>query len=868
MKNAWRAGAAVVATAALALGGIAPAAMADEAQSGGRVVTSGGFAWKISEQIAEHMNTKTASGDATVDATSGVVTFAKGTGSIDVAAGTGSLQYSGTVKEAFVNGSTEYYSVTIANPKVDFLGDGKGALSATVSSASAQLGPSPAASTEPSVVKIADLTDVSVALDGTTFTIAATPAWDGVVEPGSQAATDLGLPAGQPYEGQSFAPEFLGALVSGVRAHFYASKDPQHATSGTANAAANEKKRPASLGLTASAAPGLTSVSLKMTSQTAGTLTVTGANFNPVTNGGDDGIYVGVAPAGGLPDVSSQTGMANFAGAAWVRAKEITDGAFTASVPLSLDDLDPKLAYSIYTWQAHTHSNTSQDTETALNLAPVITAQPTVVTTFVGEPAKLTFTDNGLADTFQWQAKAPEGDWADIEGGTAKFLQVQPTQDNFAATYRVVATGKFGSVTSEPFAIATVERPEAPTITDVSVVKESTSGITIAVAGRDFTPNTFPGDAGIYVAVGEAGGLPDVSSREAMAEFAGYTSVPEAGITGGKLAASVEVPFSGLDLTKSYSVYTWQAHTHSNDSQDTETPIDIMGSLTAVSFSEQPADQTILDGQSAEFSVQAAGSGELSYQWQNSTDGGANWTDISGATASVYATGKLATIASGQLFRVAVTGFLGTQTSDAAKLTVKDLPVPTITATASPGTYGKATKVSVSVKAGASNTTGTVTLKNGSVVLGTAGVINGSATLTIKATALKPGTHALTVSYSGNELVAGASASPKVTIAKAKATITAKLAKRSIKVKKKSTVNIAVKASGVSGISGKATVTWKGTKGAAKGKKFTKSVTVKNGKAKVTRKLAKKGTYKVSVAFKKTSLVSAATKSAGKLKVT
>lgn len=51
------------------------------------------------------------------------------------------------------------------------------------------------------------------------------------------------------------------------------------------------------------------------------------------------------------------------------------------------------------------------------------------------------------------------------------------------------------------------------------------------------------------------------------------------------------------------------------------------------------ADQTVISGGNpAAFTVTTAatGSGTMSYQWQSSTDSGANWADISGATADTY----------------------------------------------------------------------------------------------------------------------------------------------------------------------------------------------------------------------------------------
>ena len=78
----------------------------------------------------------------------------------------------------------------------------------------------------------------------------------------------------------------------------------------------------------------------------------------------------------------------------------------------------------------------------------------------------------------------------------------------------------------------------------------------------------------------------------------------------------------------------------------------------------QPANQTVTAGQTATFSVVAAGTPPLTYQWQK------NGTDITGATSSSYTTPVTTTADNGELFRVVVSNAAGNVTSSAATLTV------------------------------------------------------------------------------------------------------------------------------------------------------------------------------------------------------
>lgn len=82
-----------------------------------------------------------------------------------------------------------------------------------------------------------------------------------------------------------------------------------------------------------------------------------------------------------------------------------------------------------------------------------------------------------------------------------------------------------------------------------------------------------------------------------------------------------------------------------------------------------PVDVTVVEGSSATFSVLATGSGELTYQWQQSTDGTA-WTDIPGATSASYTVPAATMEMDGHQYRCIVTGDGGEAASDAAKLSV------------------------------------------------------------------------------------------------------------------------------------------------------------------------------------------------------
>ncbi|PYU57068.1 MAG: hypothetical protein DMG56_22905, partial [Acidobacteria bacterium] len=101
----------------------------------------------------------------------------------------------------------------------------------------------------------------------------------------------------------------------------------------------------------------------------------------------------------------------------------------------------------------------------------------------------------------------------------------------------------------------------------------------------------------------------------------------------------------------------------------------VSAAAVAPSITMQPLSQTVTAGQPASFSVTAAGTAPLSYQWNK------NGAAISGATSSTYATAATTSSDNGAQFTVVVSNAAGSATSSAAMLTVSAAAVaPSITA--------------------------------------------------------------------------------------------------------------------------------------------------------------------------------------------
>jgi hypothetical protein len=92
---------------------------------------------------------------------------------------------------------------------------------------------------------------------------------------------------------------------------------------------------------------------------------------------------------------------------------------------------------------------------------------------------------------------------------------------------------------------------------------------------------------------------------------------------------------------------------------------------SAPSVTTHPANQQVVSGSTASFSVAATGSPTPTVQWQFSSNGGASWTTIAGATGSTYAFTAVAGN-NGQRFRAIFTNSAGSATTSAATLTIRE----------------------------------------------------------------------------------------------------------------------------------------------------------------------------------------------------
>ena len=480
--------------------------------------------WKVSQQFKNNIGARVYTG-ATED-TEGVITFPDGVGTHDSGNGVTSVKYSGTVDASFnfPGTTTRCYTITIANPSVEIDATGAGKIVADVSSdvpAVAQCGTTTASSTPVTRVTVTTFTAAASAWTDAAAgkSLTATPDFVGVLPPGTEQAVALTNTQDRPYNGESFAPSFLGAIAPSTRSHFYR----------TAAAASQPNKFPSAF---TAEAPRPTLTATQDTND-ATKWNVAGEGFTRSTNAGDAGVYAGIAPSGGMPDVSNIGNISLFAGAAafFGTAIDATTGAFNGVITLDPSKLDPTKDYSVYTWRAHTHSTTSQDTETPIDIdfealkAPTSTSLASVATHSYGNVVSLTATVTG----------ADSGSVVFTEGGSA--LGEASITDG-KATLKLPSTYAVGSHTVKASFAGSSTQAASESATRTFTVKAAATTTAASITKKPTTKAT----GAVRVVVRPAAGVETPRGSVAVVVAKGTTSYTVKGTLNANGAVNIALP--------------------------------------------------------------------------------------------------------------------------------------------------------------------------------------------------------------------------------------------------------------------------------------------------------------------------------------
>jgi immunoglobulin I-set domain protein len=273
-------------------------------------------------------------------------------------------------------------------------------------------------------------------------------------------------------------------------------------------------------------------------------------------------------------------------------------------------------------------------------LAPTIAAQPASQVVTAGQTATFSVTASGTAPfSYQWLKNNTS-----ISGATGPSYTTPATiAGDSGAKFDVVVSNSAGSITSTMATLTVSAAAVAPAITAQPTNQSVTAGqaATFDVTATGTAPLSYQWQKN------------SVSISGATASS--YTTPATAA---GDNNAKFDVIVSNSAGSQTSAMAT----------------LAVSAAAVAPSITTQPANQTVTVGQTATFSVAAAGTAPLSYQWQK------NNANISGANAASYTTPATAAGDNNAKFDVVVSNSAGSQTSAMATLTVSAGAVaPTIT---------------------------------------------------------------------------------------------------------------------------------------------------------------------------------------------
>ncbi len=261
--------------------------------------------------------------------------------------------------------------------------------------------------------------------------------------------------------------------------------------------------------------------------------------------------------------------------------------------------------------------------DTPAPVPPTIATQPQSAVVNQGQSATFTVSANGTAPlTYQWRRGG-----AAVAGGTGAALTLSSAQPGDAGSYDVVVSNSAGTATSSAATLA-VNLPPAITVQPQGQVVLAPAAATFSVTASGTAPLAYQW---------KRNGA-DIAGATASAFSTAATGAADDG-------ALYSVSVSNIAGTVASASATLTVH-------------------VAAAVTAQPQAQAVIAPAAATFSVAAAGTAPLSYQWRR------NGSAIAGATGPSYTTPATSGADSGALFSVQVGNAYGSDTSGNAALTV------------------------------------------------------------------------------------------------------------------------------------------------------------------------------------------------------
>lgn len=384
-------------------------------------------------------------------------------------------------------------------------------------------------------------------------------------------------------------------------------------------------------------------------------------------------------------------------GASWTDIPGATASSYSVS-NAGLGDSGRLFRVLVTAADATVASSPARLTVMAAAEAPAITVPPTSQT--VTEPATATFnvTATGTALQYQWQLSTDSGSsWTDIGDATSASYTTPATAAAISGVqFRVQVSNTISSVTSSA-AVLTVNA--AASINTVPSFAAQAVSQSVAVGNTATFSASVSGNPAPTLQWQRSNDAGTSWSNIASATSSSYTTPA---VVAGDDNAQFRLVASNSEGSVTSDVVT----------------LTVTAAPSAPVFTTQPQNASVTVGNSAHFSVAASGVPTPTFQWQLSTDDGASWSNVNGATSAGYDTPATVAGDNGKQYRAVASNTEAAVSSDTALLTVTAALTATVRPMGAGGAHSCALKADHTVACWGHDTSGQ---------LGTGGATDGSA---------------------------------------------------------------------------------------------------------------------------------------------
>ena len=267
----------------------------------------------------------------------------------------------------------------------------------------------------------------------------------------------------------------------------------------------------------------------------------------------------------------------------------------------------------------------------SLSLQAAIAVQPVSQTNYVGSTVIFAVVAGPPLLSYQWQRNGTNlVDGGNISGSTSNTLTLASISDSDAATYSVIVSNAYGSLTSSNATLTVIDLPFIAT-QPLSQIVGVGSNVTFTVVAYGAPPLVFQW----Y-----------------------YGNSPVGSPTTGTNVSSYTLTEVQTNQSGNYSVRVFNGYGNATSSNAVLT-VQVFPPVIGT----QPTNQSVLVGGTASFAVSVSGSAPFSYQWYF------NDSDILDATNAAYSIFSVGINNAGSYY-VVVTNSAGSVTSSSVVLTV------------------------------------------------------------------------------------------------------------------------------------------------------------------------------------------------------